>query len=127
LKKFEDHIYRYSNILFIIEGIPHTTAITVVHTLTLIFGINQYINVMGKREKVLVLGFVALTASASAFAHFYTMKEGYALKAKKQLEKSKNNLHKKDSSETKELEPKAPTVGGVWGNITKMREAGEKN
>lgn len=80
---------------------------------------------MGRSEKIMVIGFVALTAGASAFAHFYTMQEGYAMKARKQLEKA-NNSSKKSEETTTPPPPKAPTVGGVWGNIAKVRDANQK-
>ena len=70
---------------------------------------------MGRPEKIMIMGFVAATASVSYFAHYYTMQEGYAMKARKQLEKSNSTAPKNDPQ-------KAPTVGGVWGNITKMRD-----
>ena len=75
-------------------------------------------NQMGRSEKIMIMGFVAATASVSYFAHYYTMQEGYAMKARKQLEKSNNSTEPKNDPTTQ----KAPTVGGVWGNITKMRD-----
>jgi hypothetical protein len=84
---------------------------------------------MGRNEKILIVGFVAITASASAFAHYYTMQEGYAMKARKEneasKEKNKNNSNNSNisNSNSKKDQRKAPTVGGVWGNIGKQRDA----
>ena len=75
---------------------------------------------MGRSEKILIVGFVAFTAGASAFAHYYTMSEGYALKAIKDQERINNTSKEKTTTAAK---PKAPTVGGVWGNIAKQRDA----
>mgnify|MGYP006125812983 CR=1 FL=1 len=65
----------------------------------------------------MVVGFVALTATASAFAHFYTMQEGYALKARKQLDRTQEG----NSGDTPARKP--ITAGGVWGNMAKQRDA----
>ena len=78
------------------------------------------ISIMGRSEKILIVGFVAFTAGASAFAHYYTMSEGYALKAIKDQERINNTSKEKTTTAAK---PKAPTVGGVWGNIAKQRDA----
>ena len=79
---------------------------------------------MGRSEKLMVIGFVALTAGVAVLGPIYTMQEGYATKARKQLERSNNQTQQKGKSD-KDSTParKAPTTGGVWGNMAKRRDA----
>ncbi len=73
------------------------------------------LSTMGQKEKALIVGFVALIASASGFAHFYVTQEGYAGVARKQREGS-------DKQPQQQPNASAPP-GGVWKNMGQRRDA----
>ena len=77
---------------------------------------------MGKKEKVLVLGFVAALAATSGFAHYYVTKEGYSMVARKsEARRADRAASRQKAREAEQLQQRAP--GGMWGNMAKRRDA----
>lgn len=78
---------------------------------------------MGKKEKVLVLGFVAALAATSGFAHYYVTKEGYSMVARKSEARRAGRAasRQKAREEAEQLQQRTP--GGMWGNMAKRRDA----
>ena len=86
---------------------------------------------MGKKEKVLVLGFVAALAATSSVAHYYVTREGYSMVARKsearKADRAASRQRAREEKKEQQQQQQQRTPGGMWGNMAKRRDAISKD